>query len=485
VAPTLLGLISIAIGLLLLVRGTSLDLLRMMLISTLFAGSAAIVMPALGGAAISPAHMALVFLVARVLLPGSGEYGRIVPAISANGFLVFYALYGAVTAFVLPRLFAWQIYVAPLRPITISGLFDTVPLVFTTQNITTAVYMIGTMLAGVCATIVARKPESSRKIVGTICFMAWAHAFFGVLGVVLTNVGLDGVLDVFRNGSHAQLEQSYNGMVRMTGVFPEASYYASYAFTLFVFTFECWMRDVRPRQTGPAALALLAVLIFSTSGSGYLSLGAYGGLMVLRLLLLRQQLSPRKALVVIVMMLAGLIAAFSMVMLVPALADQLGEMFQHMTMDKADSDSGKQRSFWAMQGWHAFLASYGLGIGAGSFRSSSLFMAALGSLGVIGIVTLVGHILNVFKPLRASTYSNPRDERMATGAAASWTLVSMLIPAAISAASPDPGVMFAVVAGLALEWRRRRSQVRVARAPTGPAPVRPMAPAAPRTRSLS
>jgi len=186
---------------------------------------------------------------------------------------------------------------------------------------------------------------------------------------------------------------------------------------------------------------------------------------------------------VVAVMLTGLIAALSMIMLVPALADQLGEMFEHMTMDKADSDSGRQRSFWAMQGWHAFLATYGLGIGAGSFRSSSLFMAALGSMGVIGIVTLVCHIINVFKPLRASTYSNPKDERLATGAAASWTLVSMLIPASISAASPDPGVTFAVMAGLALEWRRLRSQARVARRPTRVAAARPMAPAAPRTRS--
>ena len=65
--PTLFGLISIAVGLLLLVRGTSLDLLRFMMISTLFSGSSAITMTALGGSAISPAHLALAFLIARIL----------------------------------------------------------------------------------------------------------------------------------------------------------------------------------------------------------------------------------------------------------------------------------------------------------------------------------------------------------------------------------------------------------------------------------
>lgn len=486
--PTLFGLISLVIGLALLVRGTSLDLLRFMMLSTLFSGSAAIIMTALGGSSISPAHLALVFLVARILLPGSGEYGRIAPALSANAFLAVYAIYGAVTAFILPRVFEGQLYVSPLRPVTVKSLFDTVPLVFTNQNVTTAVYMVGTLLAGICASIVARKPDSSSKIVTTACIMAWIHAGFGVLGVVLTNLGLGDLLNIFRNGSYGQLEQSYNGMVRITGIFPEASFYASYAFTWCVFNFECWMRGVQPRRTGPAALALLAVLVFSTSGSAYFSMAIYAALLVVRLLVLRQQLSPHKIVAIGATGVLASIAALGMMLLVPQLAGQLGDMFQHMTMDKADSTSGQQRSFWAMQGLHAFLASYGLGIGAGSFRSSSLFMAMLGSLGVVGVVSFLGHLARVFKPLRASTFSNPQDERSAAGSAASWTVISMMIPASIGAASPDPGITFAIIGGLALEWRRRRSTVRVMRTPArpGPTPAPPLTPAsASRSRSAS
>ncbi|HVK42831.1 MAG TPA: hypothetical protein VM471_10160 [Phenylobacterium sp.] len=471
--PTLFGLISIAIGLALLVRGTSLDLLRFMMFSTLFSGSAAIVMTALGGSSISPAHLALVFLVGRILLPGSGEYARIGTALSSNAFLVIYALYGAASAFILPRMFAGQISITPLRPLP--GLFDTVPLTMTTQNITTAVYMIGTMLSGVCASIVAQRPDSARKVVGAACIIAWVHATFGVLGVILTNMGLGDLLNFFRNGSYGQLEQSYNGMVRMSGIFPEASYYASYAFVWFVFLFECWMRDVQPRRTGPAAIALLLILIFSTSGSAYLSLAAYGALLVLRLLILRQQLSPFKVAAIACGLVVASLVAIGTVLLVPQLADQLSDMFRHMTMDKAGSDSGRQRSFWAMQGLDAFIVSYGLGIGAGSFRSSSLFTAMLGSMGVVGVLAFVGHLLRVFKPLRASTYSTAKDERSAAGSAASWTVLSMMIPAAVGAASADPGMNFAILGGLALEWRRRRSKSPVARARRRrPVPRRPI-----------
>ncbi len=483
--PTVFGLISIAVGFALLMRGTSLDLLRFMMLSTLFSGSAAIIMTALGGSSISPAHLALVFLVARILLPGSGEYARIPTALSANVFLVIYALYGAVTAFILPRIFEGQISVTPLRPMTVKSYFDTFPLTFSTQNITTAVYMIGTLLSGICATVVARRQDAAHKIVGTACVIGWTHAAFGVLGVVLTNLGLGEIMNFFRNGSYGQLEQSYNGMVRITGIFPEASFYASYAFVWFVFVFECWMRDIRTRSTGPTAVVLLMILVFSTSGGAYLSLAAYGVLLVLRVLIFRQQLSPMKALAIGVGVVAASIATLGLMLAVPPLAEQMADMFRHMTVDKADSDSGQQRSFWALQGLHAFVVSHGLGIGAGSFRSSSLFTAMLGSMGVVGILTFLAHLVRVFKPLRASTYSTPKDERMAIGSAASWTVLSMMIPASIGAASPDPGITFAILCGLALELRRRRVATPV-RSPARPAvPAHPITQSSTRTRSVS
>jgi hypothetical protein len=440
-------------------------------------------MTALGGSSISPAHLALVFLVARILLPGSGEYARIGPALGANAFLVIYALYGATTAFVLPRIFAGDISVTPLRPVAVNSYFDTFPLTFSSQNITTAVYMVGTLLSGVCATIVARKPDSAHKVVGAACIIAWVHATFGVLGVVLTNMGLGDILNFFRNGSYGQLEQSYNGMVRMSGIFPEPSYYASYAFVWFVFVFECWMRGIRSGRTGPAAIALLLILVFSTSGSAYLSLGVYAALLAVRVLVLRQQLSPMKAIAILVGFVAASIAVLGLMLAVPHLAGQMADMFQHMTVDKADSLSGRQRSFWALQGLDAFVVSYGLGIGAGSFRSSSLFTAMLGSMGVVGVLTYLGHLVRVFKPLRASTYSTPKDERMAIGSAASWTVVSMMIPAAIGAASPDPGITFAILCGLSLEWRRRAQAPKVRSPARPPAHVHPMAQASTRARS--
>ena len=111
--PTPFGLIAIAIASFLLFRATPLGLLRFMMCCTLFGGSAAFIVTALGNSSILPAHLALVFLVARILLPGSGAYNAIGPAIRSNIFLTFYALYSAATAFLLPRIFAGHIAVVP------------------------------------------------------------------------------------------------------------------------------------------------------------------------------------------------------------------------------------------------------------------------------------------------------------------------------------------------------------------------------------
>ena len=455
--PTPFGLIAIAIATLLLFRATPLGLLRFMMCCTLFGGSAAFIMTALGNSSIMPAHLALVFMVGRILLPGSGAYNAVGPAIRSNVFLTFYALYGAATAFVLPRIFAGHIAVASLRPVTLQSAFDTFPLTFTNQNVTTAVYLLGTLMAAICATVVARRSDSAPKIVRTACLIAWVHVAFGLLGVALATVGLGQVLDVFRNGSYGQLEQNYNGIIRIAGVFPEASAYASYAFVWLVFTFECWMRDLQPRRTGPAAIALLAILVFSTSGAAYVSLAGYATLLALRFLVFRQNLKPTKAVGILVAGILAVVTILALMLVLPRLADQLGDMFRHMTVDKADSVSGRQRAFWAMQGVEAFRVSFGLGIGAGSFRSSSLFLAILGSTGVIGVAAFLAHLMAVFKPLRASTYLTSADERQAAGSAASWTVLSLMIPASVSAASPDPGLTFAILGGLALGWRRLRA----------------------------
>jgi hypothetical protein len=107
-----------------------------------------------------------------------------------------------------------------------------------------------------------------------------------------------------------------------------------------------------------------------------------------------------------------------------------------------------------MQGVHAFAASGGLGIGAGSFRSSSILTAILGSGGVIAVVAFVMYVARVFRPLDRRTWRPAGEPMVDVARAAGWAALAMLIPASVSAPSPDPGLLWGLITGTALGLRR-------------------------------
>ena len=149
------------------------------------------------------------------------------------------------------------------------------PLHFTTQNITTAVYMTGTLMMALATYTVLRAPGASRVLVRTGALVGTIHALLGFASIALRNTPANVVFEFFRNGSYAQLDHQWNGFVRMNGVWPEASSFASFAVIWFVFNFECWLRGVEPRRTGPAALLLGTALVVSTSSSAYVGLALF------------------------------------------------------------------------------------------------------------------------------------------------------------------------------------------------------------------
>lgn len=450
---TLFGIIIILLGALLLARSGMAAMLAFVMVATLFGGSAAITLPALGGSSIPPANLALLFLILRAILPGPQQMERLNPALRANGFLIVFALYGVISAFIMPRLFAGAIAVTPLRPGAVRQLYEAAPLHFSSQNITTAVYLMGTLIAGLGATIGAARPGAAPIIVRTGIAIAIAHAILGFVSILVAGTALDTIVEFFRNGNYAQLDQSIGGLNRMNGIWPEASGFAAYGGAWMIFMTELWLRDVERRWTGFAALLLALALLISTSSTAYVTLGGYSAILLLRMAVVPGSIGLRKVLTLAAVAFTGAVVVLTAVTLNAEALEQFGHIIAVMTVEKTDSFSGMQRIYWAMQGLDAFLASAGLGVGAGSFRSSSLITAIIGSMGVIGIVCFIGHLMRVFMPLRASTHTAHIAGSAAVGAAASWTALLMLMPAAVASPSPDPGVMWAVFSGLALGLR--------------------------------
>ncbi|KHK92877.1 hypothetical protein [Novosphingobium malaysiense] len=455
---TFIGAIQLAIGLAIVVAGSVRSAFAFLMISGLFDGSAAVLLPALGGTSIPPIQFAILFVYLRIVAPRGGFLGFLAEAISANRLAVLYVVYGVASAFVAPKIFAGMMDVAPMRMTGEGGLFNTVPLVPTSQNITASVYMIGFLLIALASYVVCRHRGGVAVLVNTAIVVGWTHVILGVAVALAKGTPLDGYFELMRNGNYAQLDQSYQGFIRIRGLFPESSSFADFGFTWFLLNAELWYRSVRSRATGWAALALAAVLFFSTSSTAYVGLAGYILFFTLRALFLPASVhAPKLRQIGIVMLILAVAVAGTMV-LVPQFSAAVSDMVFGMTVGKSDSLSGQQRLFWALQGWEAFKTSYGVGIGPGSFRSSSLFAAILGATGVFGVALFIGYLVEVLKPMRASTFSHSDNLAWNIGGALSVAAILSLIPAAVGSPKSDPGGNFAILAGAALALRPSRRQ---------------------------
>jgi len=459
---TIIGAVQLLLGLALFVFGSLRALFALVIGSTLLGGSAAVYLTALGGSSITPAHFALVFLVLRCLVPGSAPPGDIAAALRGNAWLVVFVVYGLVAALLLPRIFAGEIDVTPLRGQVrsrygsqLARVLAAEPLRFTAQNLTTAVYMTGTAMMALATFTVMRSPGAGRVLIRAGAAIGTVHAMLGFAGVALRGTPANAMLDFFRNGSYAQLDHEWGGFVRMNGVWPEASSFAAFAILWFVFNFECWLRGVETRRTGPAALLLGMALVAGTSSSAYVGLALFGSVMALRAAVTPRLLPANRIAWLIAAGLGATIGACVLLVLNPVLSAALRGLLEHMTLDKAGSFSGRQRLFWAGQGLEAFRISHGLGIGPGSFRSSSLASAILGSVGVIGAVAFLGQLGRAFRPQALSTWTPGGGPDRDIAAAAAWAMLIDACVASVSAPSCDPGLGFAVMSGAAIALRYR------------------------------
>jgi len=446
--PTITGFLICLIGAYLLFR-PKIEMLAFVFFCTLLPAASAIDLPALGNSSIPPAMLSLAFLALQMIRSGAWRGPEMGLAATKNAWLILYCLYCAVTALVLPRMFAGLINLIPMGH---SGL-GFVPLSVTPQNTTQAVYLLGTGFSAVGATLFSTRKDSSLTIVTALVVVTWIHAVTGILDLALNAAHISGAFDFARTGAYAQLDQGVGGFHRISALCPEPSVYAALGATYCVFMCELWLRGISSRLTGPTALIMAIMLALSTSSTAYVFILFYCIVLLVRAVIVRGSISFRRASSMIAIMVAGLVVALAVMLVKPNLANDIAAAIAELTVGKAQSQSGIERGLWAKQGLDAMVFTHGLGVGVGSFRSSSLITAILGSVGPAGLIVLLGYCAQVGKFGRRSTYVSQVDPRIGAGAAAGWTALMTLAPAALGWPSADPGLLFALMAGLSLGWR--------------------------------
>jgi hypothetical protein len=290
-------------------------------------------------------------------------------------------------------------------------------------------------------------------LITTAIVVGWLHIALGIATALARGTAAGDFFEEFRNGNYSQLDQEYAGFVRIRGLFPESSAYADFGFAYMVLNTELWYRSIRPRATGMVAIGLALILFFSTSSTAYVGLAGYAAFVVIRAVLFPAAVEPAKLRRLAVCGFSVVVVIAIVVAVLPAVGTSIFDMLTDMTVGKSDTSSAQQRLFWAMQGWQAVNISHGLGIGPGSFRSSSMVMAMLGSTGVIGIMLFAAYALTVFQPTRASTMGRGKDLAQTIGGAMATAAMLSLVPSAVSSPKADPGPNFAFLAGASLALR--------------------------------
>lgn len=416
----------------------------------LFGAAAAIQLPALGGAAIMPAVMFLPFLIGHAL----AQRGLDDPLSSlrypgAGFWLLLTAIYGVISAFVLPRLFAGDVLIRTVDRTALFGLdYRLSPLGPVSTNLTQSAYALGSV--GVFAAMSAMLTADGRitRFRNAVLLLAVLNCAAAVYNAAELYAGTPKLLTYLRDGGFVIFDGGdVGGLLRISGTFAETSAFSAFTLPLFAFCATLWLHRVDAAKTGALALALLFFLLISTSGTAYVSLAAYlttAGFMAFAWFVTGRPVPRTGALLSIA---GGLIVAACVVILLqPALVDRIVHFFDATVLSKATSSSGVDRGSSNMQAWSNFVDTHGVGVGLGSARASSFVLVLLSNLGVAGTLLYLAFLRGVLFGGRVDD-TVPGDAPTVT--AARQAVWASLICASVSGTVFDLGVMFYAFAAAA------------------------------------
>ena len=440
----------------------------------LFGAAAAISLPAAGGSCITPAVMFLPFLMLRALKKVNLQHAF---HVSKPGlFLGLTAVWGAVTAYYLPRFFADATKILTVDRASDSDVVTLFPLRPVSGNITQTGYAFGALAAFLAMRTLVRERHGLAHFRNAVLMLGVLNAVAAFINIAEFYLGLPPMLVYVRTAGYAMFDAyEQAGLMRIQGTFSEAWAFARFTLPLFAFAFDLWIRRVRPLYSGVVAFTSLALLLLSTSGTAYFGLAVYGMFFGIAHFLkgLDKRRVPRARALIIAVCLA-LVALGAAFLFELEIAERITRFFDHTVAKKLNSDSGIERSSWNRQAWNNFLDTYGLGTGLGSSRASSFVLVILSNLGVVGACLFSGFLAYVFGAGRA-----PNQPVSPVTTASRHAVLAGLAGSLMCASVFDLGVGFYTFAAAATVVEVRHARSVAAAAPVrlparlGPEPLTP------------
>jgi hypothetical protein len=415
--------------------------------SSLLAASAALFV---GGNPILPTYVLLGFaLLSVVVRPKQIEAALMESAPPRPAFwLLCLVTYGVASSFFMPRLMAGMTDIVPLGGSALDAPGATVPLTPVSSNLTQSFYMTGNLLFMLFVMLVASSRDGFRAIVAGLVAFAVLNTAFAALDIVTYATGTQSLLEFMRNANYTMhYEEKVFGLKRIVGSFVEASSFARTSIGVFCFTATLWLCKRRAFMSALLAGASFLLVLLSTSSAG-LALLPVAGLIVfltaLEISALERRQQPGLSVVIfavpVALLLTGILIALGAE--TSAIARDYVDL---VVLNKMDSDSGIERSYWNAVAVQNIIDTWGVGVGLGTNRTSSLLLAIVSNLGVVGLFLYLAFVFTTFIRKNAPPGTYAADVRLAArnaclGLIAADTLTGTVI---------DQGFFFYALAGLA------------------------------------
>ena len=405
-----------------------------------FGSTAIATLPSLGGSSPLIFTVFSVLLLATVAMRQSvvRDIGRAYGLYPTFWLVTLLMVYAVVSSVFLPRLFAGQ--TSAFIPTTFG--VQEVALAPVSGNISqTGYFLLGGMaFAAVSLLMLRGMPLSEVRR----AYFAWAflHAAMGAIDLAGKMAGAGDIMEPIRTASYAMLtEVSHSGFWRIVGGQSEASAFAGVGLSTLCFSYVYWRRTASQLALG-LTLTLLILLILSTSST------AYAGLAVLSIPVgwsIVRSLGARRLQIAELILLGGFALCFMALLTVmvvnPRFFDPFLNLLDATLVNKLETDSGQERTYWNYKSLQSVIDTGGLGIGFGSSRASSWLIAVVSQMGVTGAVLMGLLVLAMTRESRAFRLMADPETRAivaATRAAAFGGLLS----ATMVGGSADPGPVF-------------------------------------------
>jgi len=411
--------------------------------------AAAFNLPAVGNASFGIKELACIVLLGMMVAQPKG-LDRAIGTLrmgQPGGIALLLFVYCVVSALFVPSVFAGMTEVFTIARSANTNGIRSIPLGPTAGNLTQLFTLSLSLAAFLAMATTSRTDPDPGRVERAMVWATGLNLALGLLDIGSAAVGAEALMDPLRTANYSILSEArIMGFKRMIGGFPEASSFGSFSMGLMGFWLHRYLVEPKSRR----ALAMLGIALFcvlrSTSSAAYVALVVFAVIYVAYAAVTRMGTVLSKQ-IVVTAILGALLFWHAMILIYAAyeLVEPVTAFLNESLFDKLGSDSGVERMSWNAQALRNLTDTWMVGAGLGSARASNWLLSSLGSIGLPGTALFVAFLIAV---LRMEVRPQGSQTEFVVSAL-KWGCVATLATEVLIASTPNLGVFFFAMAGLA------------------------------------